>query len=112
MMMTQYDVKKGIIFFGKEKEEATVDKELNQLHNMKGIEPTSTLTREKKRASLVYLIYLKKKKGGEIKGRCCDDGMNQQKKSAKGESSSSAVKIESAQLICIVEAEEEKSWQL
>ena len=54
-MLTQYSVKKGLKVFGEKGEQAVV-KELTQLHNMKCIDPTSTLTKQQKRAALIYLM--------------------------------------------------------
>ena len=70
-VMNQYNVKRGMRFFGKEKEESVVVKELTQLRDMKDIEPTLSLTCTHNQASI---MYLKEKKGGSIKGRGCIEG--------------------------------------
>ena len=60
--LTQYNVKKGLQIFGEAGAEAVV-KEMKQLHDRKVIIPKSAnmLTREEKRQSLQYLMFLKQK---------------------------------------------------
>jgi hypothetical protein len=62
-------MKKGIKLFGEAGIEAVL-KELKQLHDCKVLEPTSatTMSREDKKAALQYLMFLKKKRTGTIKG--------------------------------------------
>ena len=57
-MLTQYSVEKGLTVFDEKGEEAAVE-ELTQIHEMKGIKPTNTLTKQQKQAALIYLMYLK-----------------------------------------------------
>ena len=106
-MLTQYSMKKGLKIFGKEGEEA-VKREMQQLHDMKTIEPVQFPTQEDKRNSLTYLMYLKKKRCGKIKGRGCADGRKQRSTSSKHEASSPTVAIESVFLTSIVDAEEHR----
>jgi hypothetical protein len=63
--MTQMSMKKGIKEFGKEGVDAVLV-ELQQLHDRNVLEPqnASQMTREEKRASLNYLMFLKKKRSG------------------------------------------------
>ena len=60
--MTQVSMKKGIELFGEQGVDA-VRKELFQLYDMKTIQPVykSSLTRDQLKASLAYLMFLKKK---------------------------------------------------
>jgi hypothetical protein len=66
---TQYNVKKGLKIFGEASAKAVVT-EMKQLHNRGMIEPklVNMLTREEKHASLQYLMFLKKKHCGRVKG--------------------------------------------
>ena len=107
-MLNQYSVKKGLKVFG-EKGEQPVVKELTQLHNMKGIEPTSTLTKQKKRAALMHLMYLKEKKIWVVKGWGCDDGRKQRETMDKTEASSLTVAIKYVLLASTIDALEERA---
>lgn len=51
-------------------------KEMTQLHVRKVVKPKTAhmLTREEKTAALDYLMFLKQKRDGSIKGRGCADG--------------------------------------
>ena len=54
-------------------------KELKQIHDMEGFQPKhwhELITKELEMA-LKYLMYLKEKRTGEIKGRGCADGRSQ-----------------------------------
>jgi len=84
-VMTQYSVKEGMRGFGKDKGEAAVIKELTQLHNTNAIESTPLLTGKQKMESLMYLMYLKEKKGCDIKGQDCADGRKQREILSQGE---------------------------
>ena len=77
-IFTKYEMRNGIKKFGKTGVNAAL-KELKQLHNQKVIEPRSAmeLTPEEKSAALAYLMFLKEKRTGEIKGRGCTDGRKQ-----------------------------------
>jgi hypothetical protein len=76
--MTQHSVKKGLRLFGDAGKEA-VFSEMQQLHKMEVIEPkmANMLTRQEKQVSLHYLMFLKQKRCGRIKGRGCADGRKQ-----------------------------------
>ena len=81
---------------------------MQQLHDMNTIEPVQFPSLEDKRDSLTYLMYLKKKRCGKIKGRGCADGRKQRNKNSKQEVSSPTVAIESVFLTSIVDAEEQR----
>ena len=74
-VLTQYTLKKGLQVFGPPGGEA-VYKELLQLHECKVGEPrdTSKLSPMQKKNALGYLMFLKQKRTGQIKGRGCADG--------------------------------------
>lgn len=108
-VMTQHSIKRGLKEFG----EAGVDavlKELQQLHDRKVLEPmdASQMSREEKRASLQYLMFLKKKRNGVIKGRGCADGRKQRVHTSKEEASSPTVAIEAVMLSCVIDALENR----
>ena len=107
IVMTQYNMKKGIKVFG----EAGVDavlKELQQLHDRKVLEPkdAAKLSAEDKKAALQYLMFLKQKRNGTIKGRGCADGRKQRAYTAKEDASSPTVAIESVMLSSVIDAME------
>jgi hypothetical protein len=105
--LTQYSVKKGLKVFGEAGAEAVV-KEMKQLHQLNVIEPkaASMLTRAEKKASLEYLMFLKQKRCGRIKGRGCADGRKQRVYMSKEETSSPTVTTEGLFLSCIIDAKE------
>ena len=74
----QMSMKKGLRVFGKEGY-AAVRKEMQQLHDRKVMQPINRkdLTPAQKREALGYLMFLKKKRSGTIKGRGCADGHKQ-----------------------------------
>ena len=62
------------------------------------------LTPEQKRASLQYLMFLKKKRDVTIKGRGCTDGRKQRETTNKDEASAATVAIESVMISCTIDA--------
>lgn len=74
-MLTQYSLKKGLREFGEQGVEAVL-KELKQLHVRKVIAPVKgdVLSRAERKAALEYLMFLKQKRCGTVKGRGCADG--------------------------------------
>jgi hypothetical protein len=105
--LTQYNLKKGLKEFGNDGLEA-VGKEMAQLHNRKVAKPidSATMTRDEKRATLRYLMFLTKKRCGRIKGRGCADGRKQRKTTAKEDASAPTVAIESVLLTATIDATE------
>ena len=69
--------------------------------------PPSSLIPAQKRTSLMYLMYLKEKKGATIKGCGCTNGRNQWETTATGEASPPIIRTESVLLTCTIDAEEE-----
>ena len=104
-IMTQYHVNRGLKIFGIRGEEAVL-KELHQLHVRKVMAPTfaKELTPEQRQAALQYLMFLKEKRSGVIKGHGCADGRPQRLHMTKEESSSPTVAIESVILSCVIDA--------
>jgi hypothetical protein len=76
--MTQYTIKKGIKMFGDAGVDAVL-KEMKQLHDRKVLEPRSPsqLSERERHQALHYLMFLKKKRCGKIKGCGCADGCKQ-----------------------------------
>ena len=106
-VLSQYTMKKGIQKFGTAGVDAVL-RELKQLHDRKVMIPKtgSSMSREEKRASLRYLMFLKKKRCGRIKGRGCADGRKQREHTPKEDASSPTVAIESLMLSCAIDAME------
>jgi len=73
--LTQCSAKKGLQVFGEAGEEAIIS-EMQQLDTMDVVEQklASMLTQQEKKDALEYLMFLKKKRCGRIKGRGCADG--------------------------------------
>ncbi len=84
--------------------------ELQQLHDRKVLEPkdADNLTQEEKKAALHYLMFLKKKRCGPIKGRRCADGRKQHVYTSKEDASSPTVAIEALMLSCVIDAKENR----
>jgi hypothetical protein len=84
MTLSQVNIKEGIKRFGEAGVSAVV-KELKQLHDRKVMEPVShdSLSNEQRSKALNYLMFLKQKRDGAIKGRECADGRKQRKKITK-----------------------------
>ena len=106
-VMTQMNMKKGIKKFGDAGVDAVLS-ELKHLHDRKVLEPriANKLTREEKRAALHYLMFLKKKRNGRIKGRGCADGRKQRLHTNKEYASLPTVAIEAVMLSCVIDANE------
>ena len=76
-ILTQYHVSKGLKVFGDEGAQVVL-KERRQLHDRMVIElvDSNDLSAAENKAALQYLMFLKKKRCGKIKGRGCADGRN------------------------------------
>ena len=108
-VLTQYTLKKGLQVFGPPGVEA-VYKELQQLHERKVGEPrdATTLSPMQKKNALGYLMFLKQKRTGQIKGRGCADGRKQRLNTPKDAASSPTVATESVLLSCVIDAKERR----
>ncbi len=107
--MTQHSVQKGLKLFG-EAGVVAVTEELVQLHERGVVEPKyiQDLNGAQKQAALQYLMFLKQKRNGSIKGRGCADGRKQRSHTTKEEASSPTVAIESVMLSCTIDAKEKR----
>jgi hypothetical protein len=108
-VMTQYSMKRGIKLFGSDGVDAVLQ-ELKQLHDRNVIEPVqmASLSADDKRNALQYLMFLKQKRTGKIKGRGCADGRKQRSFISKEDSSSPTVSIEAVMLTCTIDAQEKR----
>jgi hypothetical protein len=105
-MFTQHSVRKGLKMFGETSVDA-VRKELTQLHE-RGVLSPKELDEEERKATLQYLMFLKQKRDGTVKGRGCADGRKQREHTTKEEASSPTVAIESVMLSCVIDAKENR----
>jgi hypothetical protein len=108
-LFTQHSVKKGLKLFG-DAGAAAVIKELNQLHTLKVITPVAPnlLSKEDKAGALQYLMFLKEKRCGTIKGHGCADGRKQRTYMTKEDTSSTTVAIKSVFLSLVIDADEQR----
>jgi hypothetical protein len=103
--MTQYNLKQGIKIFG-DKGEKAVLAELQQLYDRDVMTPINKydLTPEERKGALRYLMFLKEKRCGTIKGRGCADGRSQRGYMTKEETSLPTVATEALILTCVIDA--------
>jgi len=106
ILLSQWGMKQGLKIFG-ERGVAAVTKELQQLHDRKVIKPMQAheLTNEQQRKALAYLMFLKEKRDGSIKGRGRADGRKQRGWMDKEDTSSPTVSIQALILSCMIDAE-------
>ena len=109
MITQQMSAKKGLKIFGDRGQEAVM-KELKQLLYRSVMHPVSakSLTIEQKKSALRYLMFLKEKRSGEIKGRGCADGRKQRVYKTKDETHSPTVSTEAMFITAIFDALEER----
>ncbi len=93
--MTQYNLKQGIKKFG-DVGKAAVLVELRQLYDRNVMSPINKydLTAAERKGALRYLMFLKEKRCGKIKGRGCADGRSQREYMSEEETSSPTVATE------------------
>ena len=110
VIMTQYHVQKGLKMFG----EASADrvrKELQQLHDHKipKLVHPEGLSKEQFTKVLEYLMFLREKQSGVIKGWGCTNGRPQCLYTGKAQSASLTILMESVVLTAVVEAQEHRA---
>ena len=105
----QMTAKAGLKYFGQDGADAIMV-ELEQLLYRKVMDgcKAGDLSKEQKKAALKYLMFLKQKRCGKIKGRGCADGRKQRLYKTKEESSSPTVSIEALFLTCMIDAMEDR----
>jgi hypothetical protein len=101
----QMSMKKGLKMFGEDGVEA-VKKEMMQLHDRKVMEPkhAAELTHVQKQEALAYLMFLKRKRCGKVKGRGCANGRKQRAYTAREDAASPTVATESVFLTTVIDA--------
>ena len=101
----QMSMKRGLRMFGEEGYTA-VRKEMQQLHDRKVMQPVKRkdLTPVQKREALGYLMFLKKKRNGTVKGRGCADKRKQRAYITKEDSTSPTISTEAVFLTAVVDA--------
>ena len=105
----QMSAKRGLKQFGKRGADTIMD-ELRQLvyrNVMRGIK-RSDMSREEIKCALQYLMFLKEKRLGKIKGRGCADGQKQRFYKGKDQTSSPTVFIESLFLSSMIDGHEHR----
>ena len=105
----QMSMKKGLKVFGAGGY-AAVKQEMQQLHDRRVMQPVrrKDLSPAQKREALGYLMFLKKKRCGKIKGRGCADGRKQRAYITKEESTSPTISTEAVFLTAVVDAWEHR----
>ena len=91
----QMSLKAGLCTFGDDGMKA-VEKEMRQLHDQGVMVPVhkKCSTHEQRKEALAYLMFLKRKRCGKVKGRGCVDGQKQRAYIAKEESTAPTVSTE------------------
>ena len=105
----QMSMKKGIKLFG-DKGVAAVKIEIQQLHDrgvLKAVHK-SDLSWEQIQQALEYLMFLKRKRCGKIKGRGCADGRKQRSYIEKSQSASPTVATEAVFITAVIDALERR----
>ena len=89
-----------------EKGVEAIIKEMKQFHDREVVRPLrrEEITNDVKSRALGYLMFLKEKRNGEIKGRGCADGRPQRLYKSKEETSSPTVFIESIFITALIDA--------
>jgi len=109
VICTQYHINKVPEVFGKKGEEA-VATELRQLHvrDVLDTRTPSELSTHERASALAYLMFLKEKRTGEVKGRGCAGGRPLRDYMTKEENSAPTVSIEALMLSCVIDAMERR----
>jgi hypothetical protein len=107
LVTEQMGWKKGLKI-SQEKGEEAIQNELQQIHDMEGFQPRHwhELTEQERARALRYLMYLKEKRDGRIKGRGCADGRPQRLYTEKAESSSPTASLAGMIMTCVIDAYE------
>jgi hypothetical protein len=96
---------KGLKLFGKAGIKA-VCSEMAQLHDRKVMKPVHSreLTPEKQQEALAYLMFLKQKQCGKVKGRGCTNGQREHRYTDQADAASPTVETEVVFLMAIIDA--------
>ena len=87
-----------------------ITSELKQIHDIEGFQPKhwDELTKEDRAKALRYLMYIKEKRDGKIKGRGCADGRPQRLYTPKSETSSPTCTLAGLIMTCVIDAFEHR----
>ncbi len=105
----QMNIEQGIKVFG-EAGIAAVKSELQQLHERKVIRPVhqQNLTMEQSKDAVAYLMFLKRKRCGKVKGRGCADGRKQRSYVTREDAASPTVSTEAIFITALIDAFENR----
>jgi hypothetical protein len=105
----QMSMNKGLKLFVEAGIEA-VRSEMAQLHDRKVMKPVHSreLTPEEWREALAYLMFLKRKRCGKVKGRGCADGRKQRRDTDRADAASPTVATEAVFLTVVIDALENR----
>ena len=80
--------------------------EIKQLHDLAAVKPKTAkgLSAQERQEALAYLMFLKRKKTGQVKGRGCADGRKQQAYTDKDEATSPTIATEAVFLMAVIDA--------
>ena len=113
MVTPQMSMKRGTMIFGEDGVKAVTD-EVQQLHDrvvMKA-KHKKDLTPEQRLDALAYLMFLKRKRSGKVKGRGCADSRKQRAWTSKEEATSPTVAMEAVFLTAVIDALENRDVAL
>lgn len=101
----QMSMAAGLRLFGVDGELA-VTKEMRQLHDrmVMKVQDAKELTPKQREDALAYLMFLKRKRSGKIKGRGCADGRKQREWTDKADSSSPTIATAAVFLTIVIDA--------
>ena len=102
----QMPIRRGLKLFGSQGISA-VKAELQQLHDLKVMEP-KPLTTTQKREALGYLMFLKRKRSGKIKARGCADGRPQRAYIPQEDARAPTVSTEAVFMTAVIDAMENR----
>ena len=102
----QMPIRRGLKLFGAQGI-CTVKAELQQLHDLKVMEP-KPLTANQKREALGYLMFLKRKRSGKIKARGCADGWPQWAYIPQEDARAPTVSTEAVFMTAVIDAMENR----
>ena len=83
-----------------------VGTEIKQLHGWTAVKPKNAkeLTAQKHREALAYLMFLKRMKTGQVKGRGCADGRKQRAHNDMDDATSPSIAPEAVFLTAVIDA--------
>lgn len=105
----QYTMRTGLKLFGNRGLQA-IRSEMQQFHDLSVIEPVkpSDLTPTDRDRVLEYLMFLKEKRSGKVKGRGCADGRKQRLWTDRADSTSPTVSLTSLFVTGTIDAKERR----